>query len=266
MIRHPIGKALLLALVGSGCHESPSAKEKGEAALATVERCGPGFEGGMIRGGRVIQHESVQTEECKDDKCSNRAIQMMHLWGLPLRAFSCDSVRDRVEKIPIRDAWGAQCRVICGGAGAQAISAGYDGKIGTCDDIARLIARNPGALVHPATRETCGGSFHGQTIVGGEILQRETPQTVACPGAECNGLIGRHMVGVSCGELRRLLAEKPIVDVWGAQTRVVCRTFQDQSLETMSEAEAISAGHDGKLGTCDDVANPVATPEEWIVH
>src|SRR5688572_1146813 len=139
MIFRTIGSALLLALVGSGCREAPSVAEKAEAALATVESCGPGFEGEMIRGARVLQHETVQTEECKDDKCYGRAIEMMHLWGLPLKAFSCDGVRDRVERMPIQDAWGARCRVICGGAGAQAISAGYDGKIGTCDDIARLI-------------------------------------------------------------------------------------------------------------------------------
>jgi hypothetical protein len=92
---------------------------------------------------------------------------MMRLRGLPLRAFSCDSVRDRLERIPIQDAWGGRCRVVCGGVGAQAISAGYDGKIATCDDIARMIARNPAALVHPATRETCGGRFQGQTTSGG---------------------------------------------------------------------------------------------------
>jgi hypothetical protein len=62
------------------------------------------------------------------------------------------------------------------------------------------------------------------------------------------------------------MEERPIVDVWGAQARVICRTFQGRSSKVISEAEAISAGHDGKIGTCDDVASPIATPEEWIAY
>jgi|GEM_PF-5075527 len=254
-----------LAAVGSGCHQTASDGEH-RVELATIERCGPGFEGQMLPRSEVLKRETAQAEECKHDKCYDRALGMMR--GLRLRVFSCDNARRNIERRPILDAWGARDRVICNGASVQAISAGYDGKIGTCDDIAGTIAVNPGSLVHPATRETCGGRFNGQTISGGEIVQHETAQTVACPGDECNGLVGRYMFGVTCDEVRASVDDRPILDAWGAQVRVVCRAGVDRLRQPINEAEAeaISAGYDGKLGTCDDVATRIAIPEEWIVN
>lgn len=44
---------------------------------------------------------------------------------------TCDEIQQNIKGMPILDAWGAQVRVICNGIGAQAISAGRDGEIGT---------------------------------------------------------------------------------------------------------------------------------------
>jgi hypothetical protein len=55
-----------------------------------------------------------------------------------------------------------------------------------------------------------------------------------------------HVAGKTCAAVREDLQAKPIVDTWGAQVRVTCNDHIVQ---------ALSAGHDGKLGTCDDLSN-----------
>src|SRR6187402_3219274 len=112
----------LVALTGSGCRGEPFDAEQEDASagsvapsqhaesIATVERCGPGFEGQMIRGARILQEETDQTAECTDADCYDRALGMMR--GLHLRIWSCDNVRYQIKVRPIMDAWGSQARVI----------------------------------------------------------------------------------------------------------------------------------------------------------
>ena len=95
--------------------------------------------------GQVIQQETDQADECLDGDCPNRTYGMMR-WRA-FKVWSCDAVRDSIKDEPIVDAWGAQARVVCNAASAEAISAGNDGKIGTCDDIIGLIAVNPDRMI-----------------------------------------------------------------------------------------------------------------------
>jgi len=53
-----------------------------------------------------------------------------------------------------------------------------------------------------------------------------------------------NVTGKTCAEVHEDLMAKPIVDVWGAQVRVMCSAHIVQ---------ALSAGRDSKLGTCDDL-------------
>jgi len=101
-----------------------------------------------------------------------------------------------------------------------------------------------------ATEERCSGRKRVRMItIQGEPLQRETEQTRECLGDECAShthvlLKPRHFLGDTCAKVRRSLEDKPLVDAWGAQARVLC----DGEV-----AQAVSMGRDGKFGTCDDV-------------
>lgn len=101
------------------------------------------------------------------------------------------------------------------------------------------------------TAERCGAGFRGWiSLPVGEVVQKETAQTTACPGDECPGralgLMYLNVAGKTCAEVHEDLMAKPIVDVWGAQVRVMCNAHIVQ---------ALSAGRDGKLGSCDDLSN-----------
>jgi len=91
-------------------------------------------------GGDVLQRETAQTNVCTDNDCATRALNLM--WARHASGKSCAEVRKSIESKPITDIWGAQVRVICNGRAAQAVSAGHDGKIGTCDDLAVKLALN----------------------------------------------------------------------------------------------------------------------------
>jgi hypothetical protein len=83
----------------------------------------------------------------------------------------------------------------------------------------------------------------------GEVIQRETRQTKVCVDDDCeiftSGLLSaRHFLGSTCAEVHENIKNKPLVDSWGAQARVTCNGYA---------AQAISAGRDGKIGTCDDL-------------
>jgi hypothetical protein len=121
-----------------------------------------------------------------------------------------------------------------------------------------------------ATAETCGPGFRGRRLkLPGELLQRETAQTQACPGDECPakalGMITtNYHRGKTCAEVREKLLAKPIVDAWGAQARVTCNGEIVQST---------SAGRDGKIGTCDDLSEalpisgiPFSLPRETVAR
>ena len=56
------------------------------------------------------------------------------------RAPTCAEVREKLRVKPLVDAWGAQARVTCNGQLVQALSAGRDGKLGTCDDLSQFIS------------------------------------------------------------------------------------------------------------------------------
>ena len=70
-------------------------------------------------------------------------------------------------------------------------------------------------------------------------------------------MFARHFAGTTCDEVRRNIAGKPIMDVWGAQVRVICNGHV---------AQAISGGRDGRIGTCDDIANLIPVNPETVVH
>jgi hypothetical protein len=139
--------------MGCGCRNAPSDTEKsGSGAstaassqhlegVATVERCGRGFRGQMITPqGEILQRETAQTKVCTDDDCSllsRRLLSPRHFIGN-----TCDEVHVNIKDRPVVDIWGAQARVICNGEMAQAISAGHDGIIGTCDDFGMEIPVN----------------------------------------------------------------------------------------------------------------------------
>lgn len=113
----------------AGALASSQAKEE----RATVERCGRGFRGQMITGGEILQHETAQTKLCTDGDCANQALRLMS--ARQSLGKTCAEVRESVKSKPVMDVWGAQVRVLCNGDMAQAVSAGHDRKIGTCDDI-----------------------------------------------------------------------------------------------------------------------------------
>lgn len=151
---HTARLLLLAVLMGFGCRSEPpggqkdgssptAASSQSQEEVATAASCGPGFRAQMIRGAEIVQQETAQTEVCSDDGCPERTGQMMR--SLHLDPWSCDRVRDRIKDSPVVDAWGARARVLCNASVAQAISAGHDGKIGTCDDIGRQIASSPDA-------------------------------------------------------------------------------------------------------------------------
>jgi hypothetical protein len=134
-----------------GCGKGPSATEHdrrssgaptpGQEETATVERCGPGFWGQMIDPpGQILQRETSQTKPCPGDQCAMETLHMLE--SRFSSGNTCDEIRKTVNGNPIVDAWGAQVRVICNGVGAQAISAGRDGKVGTCDDLGARLSMN----------------------------------------------------------------------------------------------------------------------------
>lgn len=138
---------------GSGCRSAPSdpehdnsgantaASSQHQERVATVERCGHGFRGQMITPrGEILQRETGQTKVCTDDDCrrfTRGLLSTRHFFGN-----SCDEVRENIKDKPIVDSWGARARVTCNGYAAQAISAGRDGVIGTCDDLGITIPVN----------------------------------------------------------------------------------------------------------------------------
>jgi hypothetical protein len=137
--------------MGCDCRNAPSDREKSgsgastvassqnQGALATVERCGVDFLGQIsVPAGEIIQEATKQTKACPGDECLGKAMGMIS----PTfhRGPTCAEVRKKLNAKPIVDAWGAQARVTCNGYLVQALSAGRDGKIGTCDDLSRLIS------------------------------------------------------------------------------------------------------------------------------
>jgi hypothetical protein len=242
---------------GSGASSVPSVQPQED--IATAERCGPGFFGQMmVPQGEVLQRETAQTKACPGDECPAKAHGMIttnyH------RGKTCAEVREKLLAKPIVDAWGAQARITCNGELVQSISAGRDGKIGTCDDLsedrpmAGVTFSMP--LQETAAREAnCGPRFRGKMIPPlRQIVQRETAQTKTCPGEDCERLTlglmsARYRSGDSCDEVRENMTKKPLTDGWGAQVRVVCNGVN---------AQAISAGRDGKIGTCDDLATQLS--------
>lgn len=216
--------------------------------------------------GETLQRETAHTKVCQDDDCGLLTLGLMRAPNFV--GASCDEVLKNIKDRPIVDVWGAKARVICNGYGAQAISAGHDGKIGTCDDLGVTIGVNAVKFIDPklrkaasdailqrqegaATVEGCRRWFRGRTInsQGEPPLQRETAQTKVCTDNDCETrtfslMSARYASGNSCDELRENLKEKPLLDIWGAQVRVICNGVG---------AQAVSAGRDGRIGTCDDV-------------
>jgi len=143
------GQGLLPALALFGCRKRPSDAGKDDARaspvassepqedIATVERCGPGFQGRIIiPAGDVLQRETAQTKACPGDECPGRALGMV--WPGRFTGKTCAEARESLAAEPIVDAWGAQARVVCDREVIQAISPGRDGKLGSCDDLARF--------------------------------------------------------------------------------------------------------------------------------
>lgn len=103
----------------------------------TAERCGPGFQGRIIiPAADVLQRENEQTKACLGDECPGKALGM--IWPGRFTGGTCADARESLAADPIVDAWGARARVVCDGDIIQAISAGRDGKVGSCDDLARF--------------------------------------------------------------------------------------------------------------------------------
>lgn len=138
----------VLAGFGSGCRSTSPDLEQGQPTsspqqedVATVERCGRGFRGQMITPrGKRLQSETAQTKVCVDDDCrilTRGLLSARHFLGS-----TCDEVHENIKSKPLVDSWGARARVTCNGYAAQAISAGRDGKIGTCDDLGITIEVN----------------------------------------------------------------------------------------------------------------------------
>jgi hypothetical protein len=265
--------ALAVALTSFACRSAPSDAEKAGSGAssvpsvqaqddnATAERCGPGFWGQMMKPqGETLQRETAQTKPCPGDECGMRTLHM--LGDRYSSGDTCDEIRKNIKDAPVMDAWGAQVRVVCNGVGAQAISAGHDGKIGTCDDLSGRFSmgmvefdRLQKSTAGEASEETCGPRFRGKMIAPPrQIVQRQTAQTKTCPGEDCVRLTfgfmaARYRSGDTCGEVRESMKTKPLRDAWGAKVRVICNGVN---------AQAISAGRDGKIGTCDDLATELS--------
>ena len=146
----PLNRFVYLAVyvlsIGSGCRRAPADLGKSHSQLdtsavthdqeiewMTVERCGVGFRGQIsVPAGEVIQKETAQTKECPEDECPGKTLGMMYLH---VAGKTCAQVSEDLMTKPIVDAWGARVRVTCNAHIVQAVSAGRDGKLGTCDDL-----------------------------------------------------------------------------------------------------------------------------------
>lgn len=139
----------LVTFTGFGCRGAPSDMEKSSSKAGpsgasqapeieemTVGRCGVGFRGRISSPpGEVIQEETAQTKACLGDECPGKTLGMISppsFYGKK----TCAEIVERLVNEPVVDAWGAQARVYCNDDIVQSISAGRDGKLGTCDDLA----------------------------------------------------------------------------------------------------------------------------------
>lgn len=137
----------LVALICLGCRKEPDELRRDTPASnasarqgTSVTRCAAGTGVRMIDG-EVIQTETKQSAMCQGDSCANRTVEMMSRHSSLGK--TCVDVRKSIQREPIVDAWGARAHVVCNAYRAQAISAGRDGRLGSCDDLSVTIAVNP---------------------------------------------------------------------------------------------------------------------------